>query len=160
VLALAARAGDSPSSVGTGRSARRPLAGFAQIGLRITRAAGGVAEWCALLADSDVTRAQGLMRQTDLRGYDAMAFRFDAPSAAEFYMFQTKVPLSLAWFDADGRFVGAVDMDPCTAVAPDGCRRYPPPRPVLTALEVPRGGLPRLGLGRGARLALAGGDCT
>jgi uncharacterized membrane protein (UPF0127 family) len=129
------------------------------VGLQITDAAGRLFEWCALLAASDDTRARGLMDQDDLRGYDAMAFRYDQPTAAAFYMFDTKLPLSLARFDAAGRYLDEVDMAPCEATDPADCPTFPSSRPFTTALEVPRGGLKALGVGPGATLRYGGPAC-
>jgi uncharacterized membrane protein (UPF0127 family) len=156
-LALLTRADDAGSS---GAGERRPLDGFVEVGLRITKAAGGVAEWCALLAATDASRARGLMGATDLRGYDAMAFRYDSPSSNGFYMYRTTLPLSLAWFDADGSFIDTVDMAPCPSSDPAACPVHWPPRPFVSALEVPRGELSRLGVGPGARLSFGGRGCA
>jgi uncharacterized membrane protein (UPF0127 family) len=140
-------------------SDRRPLAGFPEVGIQIRDAAGRLFEWCALLAATDATRAQGLMDQDDLRGYDAMAFRYDRPTAAEFYMYDTPLPLSLAWFGADGAYLGEVDMAPCVATDPADCPLYPSARAFTTALEVPRGGLPALGIASGSTLRIGGSAC-
>ena len=57
---------------------------------------------------------QGLMNRTDLAGYDAMLFQFlGADRRPQFYMKDTLIPLSIAWFDANGHFVSAADMSPC-----------------------------------------------
>jgi uncharacterized membrane protein (UPF0127 family) len=142
-----------------GGDSRRRLAGFPEVSLQITDAAGRLFEWCALLAATDATRAQGLMDQDDLRGYDAMAFRYDQPTAAAFYMFDTKLPLSLARFDAAGRYLDEVDMAPCEATDPADCPTFPSSRPFTTALEVPRGGLEALGVGPGSTLRYGGSGC-
>jgi uncharacterized membrane protein (UPF0127 family) len=140
-------------------SDRRALAGFPEVGIQIRDAAGRLFEWCALLAATDATRAQGLMDQDDLRGYDAMAFRYDQPTAAAFYMFHTQLPLSLARFDAEGRYLDEVDMAPCEATDPADCPLYPSARAFTTALEVPRGDLPALGIGPGSTLRYGGPAC-
>ena len=141
------------------RSDRRPLAGFPEVGLQISDAAGHLFEWCALLAATDAARGRGLMGQDDLRGYDAMAFRYDQPSDAAFYMYDTTIPLSLARFDAAGRYLDQVDMAPCTAADPADCPLYPSARAFTTALEVPRGDLPALGIGPGSTLRYGGSAC-
>ncbi|MBW3645820.1 MAG: DUF192 domain-containing protein [Actinobacteria bacterium] len=131
--------------------ARRPLPGFGETDFRIT-AGGRTFDGVALLADDGPSRSQGLMEQTDLRGYDAMVFRFDSPSKGEFYMRNTRIPLSIAFFDAEGRFVSSADMEPC----PDEVRRCPTygaARPYLHAIEVPAGDLGRMGIGPGAVLS-------
>ena len=132
--------------------ARRPLPGFDETGFRITSGDGGTFDGVALLADDGPSRSQGLMEQTDLRGYDGMVFRFDSPTTGEFYMRNTRIPLSIAFFDAGGRFVSSADMEPC----PDEVRRCPTygaTRPYLHAIEVPAGDLGRMGIGPGALLS-------
>ena len=132
--------------------------GFGEVAFQVTAAGGqGTAgQFCALLADDEQQRAQGLMGRRDLAGFDAMVFRFDADTAGGFFMRNVPVGLSIAWFGADGRFVAAADMAPC----PDqeGCPNYAPPAPYRVAIEVPQGGLGRLGVGDGSVLTV-GGAC-
>ncbi len=113
-------------------------------------------EHCALLAVTDEQRAQGLMGRRDLGGYDAMVFRFDQDVELAFWMHNVPVPLSIAWFDADGRFVSSADMAVCGDE--DDCRRQraAPPEPYRIAVEVLQGGLGPLGIGPGSVLVLDG----
>jgi uncharacterized membrane protein (UPF0127 family) len=92
------------------------------------------------------------MGQQDLRGYDAMVFRYPAPTSTRFYMRDTLIPLTVAFFAADGTFVSAADMTPCppeTAV----CPLYGATAPYQYAVEVPAGGLERIGGGPGSVLS-------
>jgi uncharacterized protein len=130
---------------------RRPLAGFDEVGFRLS---GSTAERCALLAATAEARSQGLKGQEDLRGYDGMVFANDADTTTGYFMFGTILPLSIAWFDADGRFVDAADMAPCPADDPDECPSYRPDRSYRHALEVAQGDLDDLGVGPGAVLTL------
>jgi uncharacterized membrane protein (UPF0127 family) len=135
-------------------SGRTPVAGFGEIAYRVDP--GGAAERCALLADTTAQHQLGLMHRTDLAGHDGMVFRFPADVTAEFYMKDTPLPLSIAWFDVGGSFVAAADMDPCLDQV--RCPTYGPGAPYRYALEVPRGALPGLGIGAGSHLSL-GGAC-
>lgn len=141
-------------------SERRPLSGFDETAFRVRTPAGELLDWCALLAASDAARSQGLMGQTDLRGYDGMVFRFDAPGRPAFYMYRTLIPLTVAFFDEAGAFVNAADMEPCLADDASDCPTYPATAPVVLALEVPEGGLGALGIGEGSTLQLVEGGCT
>lgn len=130
---------------------------FGEVAFRVvpvTSSGLATPERCALLADTDLERQKGLMGRTDLGGYDAMIFRFDADTANTFFMRNVPMALSIAWFDASGLFVSGTDMEPC----PDqeGCPQYPPAGPYRFAIEVQKGGLDRLGITQGSTLSLAG----
>jgi uncharacterized membrane protein (UPF0127 family) len=141
-----------------GEQQRVLIDGFDEISFTITDAQGVIADWCAMLADTEALRAQGLMGRRDLGGYDGMVFRYDAPSDGSFWMKDTVIPLAVAFFDRDGAFINAQGMDPCPASA-ETCPAYPPARSFQYAVEVPRGGLGRLGIGEGARIAFTGKPC-
>jgi len=97
------------------------------------------------------------MGVTDLEGYLGMVFRFDTDATGSFYMKDTPLPLSIAWFASDGTFVSAGDMEPCLEAGAT-CPTYAPAGPYRFALEVPKGALSGLGIGPGTRLEL-GGSC-
>ncbi len=132
--------------------------GFREVAFGVRPAAGPTASagpYCALLAETTEQVQRGLMGRRDLAGYDGMIFRFPADSTAGFYMRDVPVPLTVAWFDAGGRFVSSADMATC----PDqNCPTYPPAAPYRFALEVLSGGLGRLGVGPGSVIEV-GGAC-
>ena len=133
---------------------RQAVQGFGAIAFRLDKMAS--ARRCALLAETTPQRARGLMGRTDLAGYDGMLFVFDEDTESAFYMLNTPLPLSIAWFDSSGRFVSATDMEPCLQ-GPD-CPLYSAEGPYRFALEVPKGGLEALGIGPGSVIEI-GGDC-
>ena len=110
----------------------------------------------ALLALTVPEQEQGLMNRTNLAGYDGMVFQFPAPTTVEFYMKDTLIPLSIAWFDASGRLVSSTDMTPCHTQ--ESCQLYGAASQYTDALEVPLGSLGRLGIGPGSVLTV-GGSC-
>jgi uncharacterized protein len=110
------------------------------------------------VADTDAQRQRGLMGVTDLGGKVGMAFVFPEQSTAAFYMFATLLPLSVAWFDASGRFLGDAAMAPCRTAAAD-CPHFEAPAAYRLALEVPQGRLGTLGIGPGSTVHL-GGTCA
>ena len=120
----------------------------------MSAAGGQPALFCALLAETAQQRARGLMGRRDLAGYDAMLFRFEADTTGQFYMRNVPVPLSIAWFAADGRFVSSADMAPCPDM--DGCPTYGASGPYRFAVEVLQGGLGSLGIGNGSVLTVNG----
>jgi uncharacterized membrane protein (UPF0127 family) len=104
------------------------------------------------VADTVEERGRGLMGVTDLGDAAGMLFVFDAPGLARFYMWQTPMPLDIAYFAADGTFVDSASMEPCLQPPADACARYAPDAPYQLALELPSGGLADFDLATGARL--------
>jgi uncharacterized membrane protein (UPF0127 family) len=125
--------------------------GFGTIGIAI-RAAGGVSKtFCLWLADTDARKERGLMQVTGLGGKSGMIFTYGSDTNEQFWMYQTVMPLSIAFFDATGAFVSSADMAPCPG-APSTCPSYPAAGKYRDAIEVPQGGLAALGIGPGSAL--------
>jgi uncharacterized membrane protein (UPF0127 family) len=112
--------------------------------------AGGSRRSCVLLAETARQQEQGLMHQDDLDGYDGMLFRFPSAEEQTFWMRNTRIPLSIAFFGGGGAFVSSADMEPCGDR--DDCPTYSSGGAAKYALEVPKGGLPGLGATSGSRL--------
>jgi uncharacterized protein len=155
-LTLLVRAANRPKDPVLKPAVRTAMAGFGEISYRID--AMSKANRCALLADTPAQQHQGLMRVTDstLGGHDGMLFRFSEVQTGAFWMKDTILPLSIAYFGADGRLVSTTDMEPCLNRGND-CPGYPAGGPFKFALEVPKGGLSRLGIGAGAHISVVGG---
>jgi uncharacterized membrane protein (UPF0127 family) len=108
-----------------------------------------VAVW---VADTTAERGRGLMGVTDLGDAVGMLFVFEAEGLPQFYMWQTPLPLDIAFFAADGTFVDSASMEPCLQPPSDACARYASAEPFLLALELPAGGLGEFDLADGAVL--------
>lgn len=134
---------------------RALLEGFGEVAIAIVQEDGSVDGWCALLAETAEQRRQGLMDVVDLGGYVGMLFVDDAEEPQGFWMRNTVMPLTVAWFDNDGNYVSAADMEPC----PDGesCPTYSSDGPARFSLEVPQGQQTDLGIGPGTTLRVGGG---
>ncbi len=106
-------------------------------------------------ADTPGERQQGLMGLTSLGANEGMIFTFgdvaDGPVRSEFWMKDTLIPLSVAFWDEDGLIVGIRDMDPCTE---DPCPTYGSPEPFVGALEVNVGFFEEHGVTTGDRIEL------
>jgi uncharacterized membrane protein (UPF0127 family) len=151
--------GSASSTVTTAPGTTAILQDFAAVTMKVTDASGGTHQSCVLVADDGAKRERGLMDVDSLGGYDGMIFRFSQPTQSSFYMFHTRLPLTVAFFDERGGFVSATDMPPCTATRGQDCPSYPPAGPYLNALEVLQGGLPALGIATGSRIDV-GGSCS
>ena len=139
---------------------RTPIkGGFGETALEVRAPDGSVLDWCLLLAATLKTQQQGLMKVTDpkLGGYDGMLFRFSTDSTVPFYMRNTPMPLSIAYIDGAGTIVSTVDMAPCGDLGV--CPTYPAAGPYRIAIEVPQGGLARLGIVAGATVVDANRPC-
>jgi uncharacterized membrane protein (UPF0127 family) len=102
-----------------------------------------------LIADTEAERGLGLMNQTDIGGYNGMLFVFDEDTQGEFYMKNTLIPLTIIFFDAQGRYVSEADMEPCTS---DPCELYGATGPYRYAFEVEKGDAPILGVRPGVTI--------
>jgi uncharacterized membrane protein (UPF0127 family) len=111
--------------------------------------ASGVVAVRVEVADTPAERRIGLMFRDELAPDAGMLFLYDAPASGGLWMKDTTIPLSAAFFDASGRIIALVDMQPCTA---DPCPRYAPPTPYTGALEVNLGAFEAWGVTDGDRL--------
>jgi uncharacterized membrane protein (UPF0127 family) len=98
------------------------------------------------VADDEDERSTGLMHREELAPFDGMAFVWDEPVSTSFWMKDTLIPLSIAFWGEDGRIVAILDMDPCEA---DPCPTYDPEASFVGAVEVRQGlfGLRRVEVG-------------
>jgi uncharacterized membrane protein (UPF0127 family) len=155
-ITLLVRAANRPKDPVLKPAARTAMPGFGEISYRIDRMAN--TNRCGLLADTPQQREQGLMRVTDatLGNHDGMLFVFQDIQTGAFWMKDTILPLSIAYFAPDGKVVSTTDMEPCLNRGND-CPGYPAGGPFKYALEVPKGGLGALGVGAGAHISVGGG---
>ncbi len=126
--------------------------GFDLARVAITDADGSVTTIAMWIAATPDQRGRGLMGATELGAADGMLFVFDTEAEWRFYMWHTVMPLSIAYFDAGGAFVGSDEMAPCTASSGAACERYSPDAPYRYAIELPAGDVARLGIGTGDRI--------
>ena len=157
VLAFLVKGANGPADPSLARGDRRPVAGFGEIAYRINKT--NQQTRCALLAQTDRQRQQGLMGRDDLSGYDGMLFAFPADTTETFWMKDTPLPLSIAWFDEAGRFVSSTDMEPCLNRPDAQCPLYAATGPYRYALELERGQLDAQGIGPGSLISV-GGPCA
>jgi uncharacterized membrane protein (UPF0127 family) len=87
------------------------------------------------IADDASEREQGLMGRTELGENRGMLFVFEEQRRLSFWMKDTRIPLSIAYIDAEGRIVDIQDMKPLDDDPP----HYTSAEPARYALEVNRG---------------------
>lgn len=162
LTACVARGADNPADpvLGDIRPAGQLAAHFGTVLVDLVTSTGGAVRLCLFDADTPEERGQGLKGVTDLDGYDGMLFRHDAEVESQFVMIDTPMPLSITWWQADGRFRSGTDMTPCTDLTPDECARYAASGPYQWAVEVPQGALADVGLGEGSRLTVGETGCV
>jgi uncharacterized membrane protein (UPF0127 family) len=107
------------------------------------------------IADSPEERATGLMNRSSLPEDRGMAFRFEEPTTSGFWMKDTLIPLSIAFWDEEERIVDILDMEPCPS---EPCPTYGPDVPYVGAVEVNVGWFERNGVRVGDRVELSSGD--
>ncbi len=98
------------------------------------------------VAATDEERARGLMNRRSLDEDSGMLFIFFEPSSGGFWMKDTPIPLSIAFFDHDGKILRILDMSPCKK---DPCKVYNPGVEYWGALEVNRGAFDEWGVEEG-----------
>jgi uncharacterized membrane protein (UPF0127 family) len=103
------------------------------------------------IAETEAARQRGLMDRTGLARDAGMAFLFDSPVQVGFYMKDTLIPLSIAFWDQNLRIVTILDMTPCRA---DPCPVYFAQRPYVGAAEASQGFFAEHGIEVGDRVEL------
>jgi uncharacterized membrane protein (UPF0127 family) len=99
------------------------------------------------IAESTAQLQRGLMGRRSLAPRSGMAFLFATDTRGRFWMKDTLIPLSIAFWGKNGRILRILDMAPCRA---DPCKVYDPHVAFRGALEVNRGAFTRWGVHRGA----------
>jgi uncharacterized protein len=92
----------------------------------------GRAELRVEIADSDAERRRGLMDRISLGADRGMVFLFEGPTDDGFWMKDTLIPLSIAFWDEEERIVAMLDMHPCRA---SPCQVYSPGVTYVGAVE-------------------------
>lgn len=108
------------------------------------------------IAETEAQRAFGLMRRPSLPADAGMLFVYpqEQPPEGSFWMFNTLIPLDIAFIGADGTIGSIVPMEPCTSPYPQWCPGYTAGVPFRSALEVNRGYFARQGIEVGDRVVL------
>jgi uncharacterized membrane protein (UPF0127 family) len=103
------------------------------------------------IADTPAERERGLMGRTSLPEDAGMVFTWAQDHRGAFWMKDTLIPLSIAFYGNDGRIIRILDMAPCKQ---DPCPLYDPDVTYRGALEVNRGAFDRWGITEGDGLRI------
>jgi uncharacterized protein len=108
------------------------------------------------ISETDEQRAYGLMNRSSLPETSGMLFVYEAAQPAEgsFWMFNTRIPLDIAFLDGDGTIVSIRQMEPCASPYPQWCPSYEAGAPFQHALEVNLGWFERHRVAVGDRVIL------
>lgn len=94
-------------------------------------------------------RAIGLMNREHLEVDSGMLFYYPTTERRSFWMFQTLIPLDIAFIASDGEIMQIFTMQPCDSDDPRLCVSYPPRQAFRTALEMSAGYFRETGFGPG-----------
>jgi len=124
----------------------------------IVETAASRQEFTIELADTDASRAQGLMNRPHMPSASGMLFAYPRPQRAQFWMANTLIPLDMIFAGPDGGILAvhenAVPLDRSVIDGGDG---------VQFVLEINGGLARRLGIAVGGALhhpSIAGSDCA
>jgi len=119
----------------------RTLAAELKVETLVIETASGAHSFQTEIADTDPTRAKGLMFRRHLAGDHAMLFVWDAPIAAAMWMKNTYIPLDMLFVARDGRVVHIA-----ANTKPQSLDVITAGRPVKAVIEVAGGTAARLGI--------------
>jgi uncharacterized protein len=127
-----------------------PVEGLPQ-GTLIIRSAGDEVAVDVAIAETDATKARGLMGVEEMAPDAGMVFLQDTPARISFWMKDTLIPLSIAFWGPDRRIATILDMEPCRTAT---CPTYDPEIEWVGALEVNQGYFAEHGVEEGAQVRL------
>jgi len=100
------------------------------VGLKTLELKTGIYRIQAEIADSSETRQTGLMNRTSMPINSGMLFVFEEKAGHCFWMFSTKIPLSIAFIADDGKILNIEEMQSGST------NNHCPKAPVRFALEM------------------------
>jgi uncharacterized membrane protein (UPF0127 family) len=106
------------------------------------------------VADSGAERSRGLMGRTGLAADTGMIFVFPGGTSTSFWMKDTLIPLSIAFWNEEGRVLDILEMVPCET---EPCPLYSPGTTYTFALEMNAGWFADHGIEIGDRVELVFG---
>ena len=103
------------------------------------------------IADTTEEQQKGLMGRESLPEDAGMVFLHETPSGGGFWMKNTLIPLTVAFWDESNEILEMIDMEPCEE---DPCTVYTPAASWIGAVEVNQGYLEEQGVEVGDTVTL------
>lgn len=103
------------------------------------------------LANTHESRAKGLMGRKELPEGEGMLFIYEKAERVVFWMKNTLIPLSVAFFNEEKELIHTLDMDPPVEGLP--LIKYRSTAAALYALEVPQGWFEKQGITQGTKFS-------
>ena len=113
------------------------------------------------VASSSEQRQKGLMGRKSMAPKAGMLFEYNEPRQAShgFWMYNTLIPLDIAFLHQDGVIGSIRQMVPCASASGSDCPTYPAGVPFTQAVEMTAGFFRESGIKLGDRLYLGEGNC-
>lgn len=106
------------------------------------------------VATTEEEHQKGLMYRKELPENQGMLFIFPSAQIRRFWMKNTFIPLSIAYFDADRKLIEVLDMEPVASEMAINLPHYQSSKPAQYALEMNRGWFSRNKIKPGTELKL------
>ncbi len=145
VAALLAGCGEAGGS-GADQEAERPQPISTGQEVRTSQIRIGGVEVTAEIADNQELRAEGLMNRDSLAANHGMLFVYGTAEVRSFWMRNTRIPLDIAFIDANGVIINIEQMEP------QSDQNYFSQGPMMYALEMDQGWFEANGVKPGDRL--------
>jgi len=113
------------------------------------------------LATRQPERSKGLMGRESLAASSGMLFKYQQQQTAEhgFWMYQTLIPLDIAYLDENGAIGNILQMEPCASSNGMRCPSYPAGVKFTSAVEMNAGFFEANKIGPGDHLKLGKENC-
>jgi uncharacterized protein len=125
--------------------------GIARGTAKVTAGTGTPVALQVEIARTSAERQVGLMNRRSLPAKTGMVFAYAEDHRGGYWMKDTLIPLDIAFYDARGRILRILTMQPCRR---DPCRIYDPDVTYRSALEVNAGSFRRWGVRKGDRISV------
>ncbi len=105
-------------------------------------------------AETPEERTKGLMYRTSMGKLEAMMFSFDESARQTFWMYHTRIPLTIIFLDDGLKIVDIQNMAPCPGEDPGACPVYTSRVNARHAIEVNQGFVEKYHIKVGGRVAI------